>query len=98
MPLLEAFADAVGALDRETLMELLHPDTSFVMIPDWPDGGEFHGREQSAHSTAVIPFAPARTPTPHCPRWLVVAAVVCLSSVGPTFLKLSSSVSRIEFV
>ena len=45
-PLLEAFADAVGALDRETFMELLHPDTSFVTIPDWPDGGEFHGREE----------------------------------------------------
>jgi ketosteroid isomerase-like protein len=45
MSLFETFARAVAAADRQAFMDLVHPDASLVTVPDWPDGGEFIGRE-----------------------------------------------------
>jgi ketosteroid isomerase-like protein len=36
---------ALETLDRERYKSLLHPEMVMVTVPDWPDGGEFHGRD-----------------------------------------------------
>jgi hypothetical protein len=36
---------ALEALDGERFKSLLHPETVLVTAPDWPDGGEFYGRD-----------------------------------------------------
>ena len=36
-----------GEHDRERAFRALHPDMTLVSIEDWPDGGEFFGREDS---------------------------------------------------
>jgi ketosteroid isomerase-like protein len=38
-------ADALETLDGERYKSLLHPEVVLVTVPDWPDGGEFHGRD-----------------------------------------------------
>jgi hypothetical protein len=38
-------ADALETLDGERYKSLLHPEAVLVTVRDWPDGGEFHGRE-----------------------------------------------------
>jgi hypothetical protein len=37
--------DALETLDGERYKSLLHPEVVLVTVPDWPDGGEFHGRD-----------------------------------------------------
>jgi ketosteroid isomerase-like protein len=37
--------DALEALDGERYKSLLHPEVVLVTVRDWPDGGEFHGRD-----------------------------------------------------
>jgi ketosteroid isomerase-like protein len=37
--------DALEMLDGERYKSLLHPEVVLVTVPDWPDGGEFHGRD-----------------------------------------------------
>jgi hypothetical protein len=36
---------ALETLDGERYKSLLHPEVVLVTVPDWPDGGEFHGRD-----------------------------------------------------
>jgi ketosteroid isomerase-like protein len=47
LALAEEVLVAAGNGDREATLRAFHPEMTLVTTADWPDGGEFRGREQA---------------------------------------------------